>query len=88
MSGDERTPTGDGSAVSVRVTRDGWRAHVPAFLLVAIGAALNGGTCSKQDEVLRRIDDLATRVARIEGGLSTRVSMHGAEGAGGTAAPD
>lgn len=42
----------------------------------------NGGN----DEVLRRLDELNTRVSRIEGALAPRMSYQGTEGAGGTAA--
>jgi hypothetical protein len=86
---DERTPAGEQGAVSIRVGKDGWRAHVPTYLLVAIGVALNGGTCSRTDDVAARLGRLEVAVARLEGAQGPRVALHGAEGAGGTAAlPD
>ena len=83
---DDRTPAGEGGAVSIRVGREGWRAHVPTYLLIAIGVALNGGTCSKQEDVATRVQRLEIAVARIEGALAPRVASHGSEGAGGTGA--
>jgi hypothetical protein len=86
MTTDDKTPAGDGSAVSIRVSRDGWRAHVPTYLLITIGVALNGGTCSKQDDVAARVTRLEIAFARLEGSIGPRVATHGTEGAGGTAA--
>lgn len=60
-----------------------WRAHVPAGIVAALLVALNGGTCSKQDETLRRIDDLNTRVSRIEGALGVAPVAERDPGAGG-----
>lgn len=83
---DDSTPGRDG-AVSVRVTRNGWRAHVPTALITALAVAvLQAGGCAGNTEVLHRLDDLSTRVARIEGAMGQRlaVASHGAEGAGGT----
>lgn len=61
-----------------------WRAHAPAAALVVIGALFSGGTCTKQDEVLRRLDDLNTRVSRIEGALGVANQKHAdIESAGG-----
>lgn len=85
--GDDSTPGGNG-AVSIRVERGrSWRAHVPSALLLAVVAALNGGTCSKQDEVAREVHELNTRVSRIEGAMGIRVAraVGGSEGTGGAA---
>jgi hypothetical protein len=42
---------------------------------------------SNDDEVLRKLDELNTRVSRIEGHLAPRhASLQGTQGAGGTAA--
>ena len=86
MTTDDRTPQGEHGAVSIRVSRDGWRAHVPTYLLIAIGVALNGGTCSKQDDVAARVTRLEIAFARLEGSIGPRVASHGSEGAGGTGA--
>ena len=60
-----------------------WRAHAPAAALVVIGAMFSGGTCTKQDETLRRLDDINTRVSRIEGALGVARQAYVDEGAGG-----
>ena len=86
MTTDDKTPAGEGGAVSIRVSRDGWRAHVPTYLLIAIGVALNGGTCSKQEDVASRVTRLEIAFARLEGALGSRVASHGSEGTGGTGA--
>ena len=44
---------------------------------------------SNDDAVLRKLDELNTRVSRIEGALAPRrASLSGTEGAGGSAASD
>ncbi len=87
MAHDDSTPGGNG-AVSIRGVR--WRAHVPSALIAALVLAMNGGTCSKQDEVAREVHELNTRVSRIEGAMGIRTASigpnEGANGAGGTAA--
>lgn len=77
--------SGGGSLTIERGPR-GWRYHVPAMLLVAAGALINGGSCTKQDAVIARLDDLNTRVARLEGALLPRARYTGAEGSGGNGA--
>jgi hypothetical protein len=61
-----------------------------AVMLAIVTVASNMLTTrfnSGNDEVLRRLDELNTRVSRIEGALAPRMSSYdGAEGAGGTAA--
>lgn len=93
---DEKTPAGEGGAVSLRVVREAdgrrsWRAHVPGALITAAILAVGQlGGCQKLDEQGRKLDDVRDRVARIEGamGLGPRLAarVSGAEGAGGTAA--
>lgn len=66
---DESTP-GKGEAVSVRVVHgQGWRLHVPTALLLAVGVALNGGTCSSTERIEHKVDALLERVSRLEGRL-------------------
>lgn len=74
-------------ALSLRAGRGGWRAHVPTALVIAVVMALNGGACTASARIESKLDDLSTRVARIEGALGARVStMQGTEGTGGTGA--
>lgn len=89
---DERTPGNDG-AVSVRVSKDGWRAHVPTGVITAVMVALHLMQAPAQEETKRELGEMNTRISRIEGALGVRTSMvtrpspaSGAEGAGGTGA--
>lgn len=59
------------------------RTAVMLALFTVAGQVVASRMASSDDAVLRKLDELNTRVSRIEGALAPRVTFHGAEGAGG-----
>ncbi len=63
------------------------RSAVMIALVTVLANVITTRVSSDNDAVLRKLDELNTRVSRIEGALAPRVSSYqGTEGAGGTAA--
>lgn len=91
---DDKTPAGRDGAVSLRIERsnDGHRklrVHAPSALIIAVLTAFHLLGGSQQATIERKLDELNTRVSRIEGALGVRTAStagrhDGGEGAGGT----
>lgn len=91
----DNTPAGAEGVVSVRIERDSsgkrrLRAHAPSALIIAVLTAFHLLGGSQQAKIETKLDDLNTRLSRIEGALGVRTASatphDGAEGAGGTGA--
>lgn len=91
----DNTPAGAEGVVSVRIERDSsgrrkFGAHAPSALIIAILTAFHLLGGSQQAKIESKLDELNTRVSRIEGALGVRTASvqpnSGGEGAGGTGA--
>jgi hypothetical protein len=92
---DDTTPAGRDGAVSIRLERDATggrklRAHAPSALIIGVLTAFHLLGGSQQATIEHKLDELNTRVSRIEGALGVRTAslgrQDGGEGAGGTGA--
>lgn len=89
----DKTPAGSEGAVSIRIERDHagrrkFRAHAPSALIIAVLTAFHLLGGSQQATIEHKLDELNTRVSRIEGALGVRTAStagrhDGGEGAGG-----